>query len=103
MRSQARPERLVFAIRYAKIPAGFGDQLRDGWIIRMTNAGEQVVLDLKIEAPHQPCHEPAAPGKVHGCFGLVERPTLLDTARLLVGKRKLGLFDAVRQLKYDAQ
>ncbi len=69
----------------------------------MAQPGEEVVLDLEIQAADEPRDNSAPPGEVHGGFRLMDRPRVLDAPSFLPGQRKLRLFHAMCDLKHHTQ
>ena len=77
MRGNGFEHRSVFDIRDIIFPAGLPDKPAYLRVMNMTDAWEQMVLDLKIQTAQQPVQEPAGSSDVGCRFLLMNRPRLL--------------------------
>src|SRR5581483_1745062 len=103
MRDDACPERRVLMIFHSEFSTGPLDQLRDGRIIDVADAREQVMFDLKVQAAQQPGGYTAAPCKVYGRLYLMDGPGLFHSPAVLARQWKLRRLNAVRKLKDNTQ
>jgi hypothetical protein len=90
-------------ILYLKLFAGFLDDLRNRGIVDVTDSREQMMLDLEVQPPDQPCNHSVISGEIHSRFDLMNRPVVLDPTRAIIGQRKIRVFHTVRQLKHNAE
>jgi hypothetical protein len=90
-------------ILYPKLSAGFFDDPRNRGIVDVADTREQVMLDLEVQSPSQPCNPAAFSGEIHRRFHLMNRPVVLDPTRAIIGQRKIRVFHTVRQLKHNAE
>ncbi len=60
------------------------------------------MLDLKIQATKEPAFDCTASSEVHGGFDLMDRPGIFHRAGILVRHWEVGLFNAMSQLKDNA-
>src|SRR3989454_11651748 len=95
MRRETSPERPVLRVLDPELSTGLFHEFRDRRVIDMAQPGEEVVLDLEIQAADEPRDNSAPPGEVHGGFRLMDRPRVLDAPSFLPGQRKLRLFHAM--------
>ena len=86
-----------------ELSTGLFHEFRDRGIIDVAEPGEEVVLDLEIQAADEPCDNSAPPGEVHGGLRLMDGPRVLDAPSILPGQRKLRLFHAMCDLKHHTQ
>src|SRR5579863_6909082 len=64
---------------------------------------EEMVLDLEIQASDDRRQQPVVPGEIDGRFDLVNGPGRSHPAGVRLRDRKSRIFDAMCQLKDDAQ
>src|ERR1051325_4399999 len=60
------------------------------------------MFDLKIQTTKEPTLESAASREIHSGFDLMKRPGIFHRAGVMLRQWELGLFNAMSQLKYDA-
>ena len=68
--------------------------------VRMTDMGENMVLDLEIQATEQESDEPALDGKVRRCSQLMFKKTIVDLP-FFVRKGEGDVLDDVGKLEDD--
>src|SRR5688572_20266230 len=82
--------------------AGVFHQPRNARVMDMRNLGEQVMLDLEVQAAQIPSENAIIAIKVDGGLNLMHSPVVGNLAGGLIGQGELGFFNHVRQLKHDA-
>src|SRR2546423_13435269 len=102
MRRDGAEETLVGGVADAELFAGLFDQLAQRWIVNVADAMKQVMLDLEIQSAQEPAQHGIAAGEIDSGLNLVHGPVGFHFP-VGAGKRKIGLFDTVRQLKDDAE
>ena len=60
------------------------------------------MFDLKIQTTEEPAFDFTASSEVHGGFDLMDRPGIFHRAGILVRQWEVGLFNAMRKLKHNA-
>ena len=103
MGGYARSKCLMGRVPDAELPARLFDQRRQGRVMNVRDAREQVVLDLKIEPADEPTQCPVAAAKIHGRFHLMHGPSVFHSAFAKPRQRKSRILDTMGQLEYDAQ
>jgi hypothetical protein len=83
--------------------AGLHDDLGEGGVMDMGDAGEEVMFDLVIEAATVPSDQAVIGGKIHSGFGLMLVPISLDAVGFFVELWEGGFFDAMRHLKDNGE
>ena len=68
----------------------------------VTYPREKVMFDLKIQPTEEPAFDSAASSEIHSGFNLMDRPRIFHRAGVLLRHWELGLFNAMRQLKHNA-
>ena len=71
--------------------------------MNMGDARKQVMFDLEIQAAQIPCQQAAVSPKVHRAPDLVDGPVVFALRRAFEQRRKVGLLDAMGELKNKAQ
>src|SRR5262245_15554969 len=74
MRYETRQHGAVFHVTHAELPASLLHYLRKRWIMNVTDAREQVMFNLKIQAAEQPSRDSAAAGEIDSGFHLMDSP-----------------------------
>ena len=86
----------VLSVLNAEISAGLFHQVGNGWVVDVADLWEEMMFDLKIQAAQQPALHPAAAGKVHRRFGLMDGPGICYGTRICSRQWELSLLNAVR-------
>ena len=68
----------------------------------VTYPREKVMFDLKIQPTEEPTLDPTASSEVHRGLDLMDRPRIFHRAGVRFGQWELGLFNAMRKLKHNA-
>src|SRR5688500_2953533 len=74
MRGDACEEGLVRVVLNPEFPARFLNQLADARVVDVTDAREQVVLNLEIQPAEEPAQHRVPPREVDGRLHLVDGP-----------------------------
>src|SRR5260370_31388687 len=101
MRRDALPESLVCFIAESELPGRFLHQARQCRVMDVTDLGEQVMLDLEVQAPDKPGEQSVAASKIQGRFKLVHRPGSLHPGRAFASQWERRLLHTMCQLKHD--
>src|SRR6185437_131175 len=100
MRINGLPRSGIIVIGEAKELALLPHYFAQGCIVDMADLGEEVMLDLEIQATHQPGNDPVTGGKVGGGPDLMDGPFGTYDLVRSIGHIERSLFDDMRQLKY---
>src|SRR5204863_3297992 len=76
MGSEPGAEGNVLAVFHAEFSTCLFHQSGNGRVVDVADAREEVMFNLKIQSAQEPTLQPAAAGKVHGGFGLMDRPAI---------------------------
>ena len=90
-------ERGIGYIRDVEISAGCLDDRADSGVMDVANFGEEVVLDLEVQASTIPGGQLAVWREIRGCFDLMDCPLIFDLCRVVA--RKGAGFDDMSNLK----
>ncbi|HKN83589.1 MAG TPA: hypothetical protein VJW17_09135 [Pyrinomonadaceae bacterium] len=60
------------------------------------------MFDLKIQPPKEPTLDSTASSEIHSRFDLMDCPRIFHRAAILLRQRELGFFNAMSQLKHNA-
>src|SRR4051812_33839082 len=96
----------MLEILQLKLRTDFLDDLRNLVVVNMRNLREEVMLDLVIQAAHEPGDNAVATAEIDGGLNLMNRPSVFHPAFALRGENRhgeLGAIDAVGKLKDDRE
>jgi len=93
---------LVFHVVDVAFEADLADDLADLRVVYVGDFGEEMVLDLKVEAAEEPGDDLAVGGEVGGGVDLVDGKLVRQPVRG-VGQGKLGPLDGVGELEDDGE
>ena len=60
------------------------------------------MFDLEIQTTQEPALDSTAPSEIHSVFDLMNRPGIFHLAGVRLWQGELGLFNAMSELKYNA-
>ena len=82
---QTRPERTVLGVFYAEFTARLLDDLRHSGVVYVADRGEEMMLEMEVQASEEPRPDPAVPVVIERHLGLVHSPWVLHLMRGFVG------------------
>jgi hypothetical protein len=102
MGQESRSKGGVLTISHAKLSTGLFYEVRDGRVIDVTYTREKVMFDLKIQPTEEPTPHSTASSEIYSSFDLMDRPGISHRTGALFRQWELGLFNAMRKLKHNA-
>jgi len=93
----------VFDVRNAILGAGVFNDAPEVAVMHMGNFGKEVMLDLEIEAAHQPADEFIPGRKISRGLQLVDRPFIFQPACLFMRHGEMRMLYGMSQLENDAE